>query len=143
MSKNTANPVKPVPVVERETVLGPVLAVAKINSDAERKSFLEDGKKVFYWLCNRYISGGVVEMYVFGDVVPGKKSSLSVEVKTRLVKGKLVHYLRAQAVTDGERPKHRLYVGGSNDLNAQLDFAMPSLAINDDNRHAFIGFIQI
>lgn len=128
--------------VVRATVMGPFPAMAKVNADAKKLSFFQDGKEVPYLLCNKTVPGGVVEMSVFGDAEPGKNIPVAVEVKTRTKMGVTTHYIRAEVLTSGERPKHRLYVGTLLDPNLELDKEAPIMIFIERMREIAIGFIR-
>lgn len=136
--------VAPAVEVDRSVVLGPFPATVKVSADAERTFFMRAGKRVYYLVCRHHVLGGVMEMYVFGDAVPGDKVNASVEVKTKTnnVTKKTTHYVRAEVLPDGGKvPDHRLFVGNPNEA-AKLDPEASSMVIEEERRKIRVGFIR-
>lgn len=125
----------------RSTVFGPIQAMVRVDKGAEARSF--PGSPETYFACQRFIPGGIIEIYIFGDAKPGQKLACNVELKTRTVRGVTTHYVRAEVSPEATRPAHRLYVGTARDSNVKMDPTMPSKVVREHGRECLVGFIAL
>lgn len=138
--------------VRREVVFGPVLAQVRINERAELKVPFQPAENIAqgpmgvlnslavgaskgigaYLLMPKAVSGGLLNLYVFGatEADKGKEITALVELKTKLVKNGLVHYLRAEKVDAPVRSDVRLSIQRINDY-AGYNAALPLTDIRD------------
>lgn len=102
--------------VRRDIVFGPVLAQIRINENAKMVYPDKVGIAAFLSM-PKAVSGGLLNLYVFSankdDI--GKEITAMVELKTKLVKNGLVHYLRAEKVNAPVRSDVRLSIQRIND----------------------------
>lgn len=118
--------------VRREVVFGPILAQIRINENA--KMVYPDRVGVASYLSMpKAVSGGLLNLFVFSankDDDIGKEITAMVELKTKLVKNGLVHYLRAEKVNAPVRSNVRLSIQRINDFTG-YDASLPLTDIRD------------
>jgi len=127
----------------RQTVMGPFLADMRIGSDADEMYFDgNDGQNNAYRTCNKSVPGGMFQIFLFGEAKKRTTIPVMFEVKTKDTKGKTVHYGRSEVVENGEKPKHRLYVGTPDDENIKADPNLPDMLIEEHGRRVRVCFIR-
>ncbi len=132
--------------VDRWTVWGPVKASFKVNSYAKRKTFKdkETGENVPYLCCRRMVPGGLVMIYVFGEIdgILGKTVTANIELRTKNEEERGVsHYLRARVIKEGAA--YKLFVGDPDNSKVVIDSSLPSKIIRENGKKALVGFIAI
>jgi|GEM_PF-3706757 len=128
--------------VRREVIFGPVLAQTWMNRNAELKTPVQPAENVVkgpmgllnslavggagkgiasYFSMPKSVSGGILNLYVFGatEADKGKEITVLVELKTKQTKSGLVHYLRAEKV-DAVKSNAHLCIQRINDFTGYL-----------------------